>query len=431
MRPRTFILIILIVIIGGGAAAFWFLNNTGDNNAVVQQGESSTGTGVDTSVGSLPAAEPGVPPPTPTPSVRFAQVVAARVDIPVGQRLTADVLEVRVRPDTNIALQGGYTYSDIEELVGQIAGTHIAEGQAILRPMIALNSTDISSFGSDLSLYIDQGKVAVAFPLTLPLEEDVNLAALRGAAFAMRPGDFVDVMMTLRIVEIDPEFRTALPNNTQRVYQAGLLAGTEFLFPPTVQGRLEFIAAINQVAEIVPLDNYIIGQDFIPGRPIPKRVTQLTIQQAEVLWVGTWREQGELSKALQPTPAPVVAGEVVGAVPVETQQSQPVGSICISPVSNQIVPCPVVRESGRPDMVILSMTSQDALALKWALERGVKIDLALRAQGDNTIFFTTSVSLPQIVNEGGLAVPPESAFDLHPRPEDVLIPELPDDVPFE
>jgi hypothetical protein len=80
-------------------------------------------------------------------------------------------------------------------------------------------------------------------------------------------------------------------------------------------------------------------------------------------------------------------------------------------------------------MVILSMTSQDALALKWALERGVDIDLALRAQGDNTVFFTTSVSLPQIVNEGGLAVPPESDFDLHPRLEEIIIPVLPDEAP--
>lgn len=426
MRPRTFILLILVLLIGGATIALWVLNNA-DTGGVVDR----TGGG-DTAVGSQPAAEPGLPPPTPTPAVRLAPVVVARVDIPVGQRLTEEVLEVRFRPDDNKALIGGYVYSEVSELVGQIAGASIAEGQAILRPMIALNSTDIDSFGSDLALYIDQGKVAVAFPLILPGEDDLNLAALRGAAFAMRPGDLVDVMMTLRIVEIDPEFRTALPNMTQRVYQAGLLAGSEFLFPPTVQGRLEFIPAINQVAEIVPMANYIPGQDFAPGAPIPKRVTQLTIQQAEVIWVGTWRDQGQLIAALQPTPAPVVdGGAQTDAVPVEQATPTAKGSVCISPFTNEVIPCPIVRESGRPDVVILSMSSQDALALKWALERGVDIDLALRAQGDRLTFVTTSVSLPQIVNEGGLAVPPESDFDLHPRLEDVVIPILSDEAPAE
>ncbi len=433
MRPRTFILIILIVVvIGGAVVGYLLLNNSGDNGAA-----NIVGGGAETAVDSPAAEEPGVPPPTATPAVRFEPVVVARVDIPVGQRLTTEILEVEVRPDTNIALQGGYTFSDVEDLVGQIAGINIAEGQAILSPMIALNSSDLASFGSDLSLYVDQGKVAVAFPLTQPEEEDPNAAALRGAAFAMRPGDFVDVMMTLRIVEIDPEFRTALPNMTQRVYQTGLLEGTQFLFPETVQGRLEFIPEINQVAEIVPSDLYIPGQDFEPGTPIPKRVTQLTIQQAEVLWVGTWRDQGQLLEDLQPTPAPVVAGEeefteeaAETAVDGEAAGEEALeGSICISPISNQLVPCPVIREAGRPDVVILSMSSQDALALKWALERGVDLDLALRAQGDNTIFFTTSVSLPQIVNEGGLAVPPDSDFDLHPRLEEILIPVLSDEAP--
>lgn len=429
MRPRTFILLILVLLIGGATVALWVVNNasTPGNGGVVD----STGGG-ETAVGSQPAAEPGLPPPTPTPLVRLSPVVVARVDIPVGQRLTEELLEVRFRPDDNKAIIGGYVYTQVSELIGQIAGTFIAEGQAILRPMIALNATDIDSFGSDLALYIDQGKVAVAFPLVLPLENDPNQAALRGAAFAMRPGDLVDVMMTLRIVEIDPEFRTALPNTTQRVFQAGLLAGSQFLFPPTVQGRLEFIPGINQVAEIVPMSNYIPGQDFAPGSPIPKRVTQLTIQQAEVIWVGTWRDQGQLLAALQPTPAPVVdGGAQVGAAPVAEATPAAKGSVCISPFTNQLIPCPVIRESGRPDVVILSMSSQDALALKWALERGVDIDLALRAQGDRLTFVTTSVSLPQIVNEGGLAVPPESNFDLHPRLEKVPIPVLADEAPVE
>ncbi|MCA9961610.1 MAG: hypothetical protein KC413_15445 [Anaerolineales bacterium] len=431
MRPRTFILLILVVVVGVALAAVLILRNSGGSSSSDALVDTTTGTGAE----GTTAQEPNLPPPTATPSVRFEPVVVARVNIPVGQRLTPELLEVETRPNNNIALQGGYTFANIEDLIGRIVKVEVSEGQAVLSPMIALNATDLASFGSDLALYLDQGRVAVAFPFSLNGDESTEEAAIRGAAFAMRPGDFIDVMMTLRILEIDPEFRTALPNLTQRVYQSGLLEGSEFLFPETVQGRLEFIPEINQVAEIIPSDNFIEGQDFEAGTPIPKRVTQLTIQQAEVIWVGTWKQQDELLEDLEPIPSPVTTDETAVDLTeeegMEDTTTGPEGTLCVSPISNEIIECPIVREQTRPDVVILSMSSQDALALKWALERGVDIDLALRAQGDNTVFFTTSVSLPQIINEGGLAVPSDADFDLHPRvdDEDLLRPRLPDEAP--
>jgi hypothetical protein len=217
--------------------------------------------------------------------------------------------------------------------------------------------------------------------------------------------------MTTRIVEVDPEFRTALPNDTRRVIESDLLAGRQFLFPKTVQGRLEVIPEINQVAEIVPSAVSLESQDFEPGTPIPKRSTQLTIQQAEVLWVGTWQDPRQLEREqAQAREAAQAAAETEeGPLPTPT------------PLPERFEP--------RPDVLILSMTAQDALALKWSLERGVDIDLALRAQGDTSAFVTTSVSLPQIVDQGGLAVPEESDFDLHPRPEDIPRPMLPPEPP--
>jgi hypothetical protein len=77
------------------------------------------------------------------------------------------------------------------------------------------------------------------------------------------------------------------------------------------------------------------------------------------------------------------------------------------------------------------MSSQDALALNWAMIRGVTINLALRSPGDQTAFVTTSVSLPQIIDQGGLAIPEQSNFDLHPSMEDVSLPALPPENPNE
>ncbi|MFQ5398245.1 MAG: RcpC/CpaB family pilus assembly protein [Anaerolineae bacterium] len=409
MRPRTLVLLVL-VLLAGAATAVLVVNRNANENAQdeVQSGVSdttTTETAEESSGISLPLfseqeeeTDLSAPAAQATPAFRMQPVVIATANLPVGERIRPDLITIEMRPDTNIALQGGYTFSDVEEVLDRIVKVEVSQGQAILRPMVALNPSDLASFGSDLALYIDRGKVAVAFPIN----------RFSGAAFALRPGDRVDVLMTLQVVEVDPEFQTALPNTTNRVINSELLAGRSFLFEETAQGRLEFIPEINQVAEIVPNDPSSQGENFAVGKPIPKRVTQLTIQQAEVLWVGTWRDPQELA---QNAAAEAAAAAAEGAA-AETAQS--------------VAPPPFpARFELKPDVVILSMTSQDALALKWALERGIDIDLALRAQGDTTAFVTTSVSLPQIVDQGGLVIPELADFDLHPRAEEVEPPSLP------
>ncbi|MCP4429299.1 MAG: hypothetical protein GY803_32860 [Chloroflexi bacterium] len=83
------------------------------------------------------------------------------------------------------------------------------------------------------------------------------------------------------------------------------------------------------------------------------------------------------------------------------------------------------RFEDRPDLVILSMPSQDALTLKWAMEAGLDIDLVLRAQGDETVFTTTSVSLPQIVEQGGLTIPEIGIIGLESPVNEVEAPSVP------
>lgn len=401
MRLRTFILLILVLILiaalalillgnsGSGPLAGFFNNRNGG-------GETTT---VTTDNGGVD--EPLLPPPTATPGLE--NVIVAKTNIPVGTMLTDELLEVQRWPRTNIALQGGYTFTDTTRLIGRIAKVDISRGQSVLSPMLALNPTDIASFGSDLALYVPFGQVAVAFPVD----------RFNGAALAMRPGDSVDLMMTLRIVDIDPQFGTILPNQIERVIQSALLAGQPFLFPPVNNGRLEFIPEINQVAAIVPSTLGLEGQDFTAGLPIPKRVTQLTIQQAKVLYVGTWNDPRDLEQQQ-------IAARAAAEAAAQAEEG------------GQAIPTPTPipsRLEASPDVVILSMSSQDALALNWAMIRGVTINLALRSPGDQTVFVTTSVSLPQIIDQGGLAIPEQSNFDLHPSMEDVPLPILPPENP--
>jgi len=392
MRLRTFILLILVLILVGALALVLLGNNGVGPLAGFFNGGEDSGVTEQPNEAESPE-EPLLPPPTATPGLE--DVVVAKVNIPVGTMLTEDLLEVQRWPRTNIALQGGYTFTDTTRLVGRIAKVDVSRGQSVLSPMLALNPTDIASFGSDLALYVPFGEVAVAFPVD----------RFNGAALAMRPGDTVDLMMTLRVVKTDPQFGTVLPNQVRRIIQSALLDGQPFLFDEDVYGRLEFIPELNQVAAIVPSTIGLDGQDFTPGLPIPKRVTQLTVQQAKVLYVGTWVDPRELEQQQIAAQAAAQAGEDGAAGPTPT-------------------PIPSRLES-TPDVVILSMSSQDALALNWAMLRGVDINLALRSPGDQTVFVTTSVSLPQIIDQGGLAIPEQSNFDLHPSLVDVEPPALP------
>ncbi|MEM7116104.1 MAG: SAF domain-containing protein [Chloroflexota bacterium] len=386
MRSRTFILIILILLVAALGVILWFSNQSGNNPfASLNPNGADTTEGDGETDGGTEAAEPA---PTATPSVRFEDVVIAKTKLPIGTMLTLDLLEVERRPDTNIVFQGGVHVTDPEELVGEIVKVPVSEGQEILRPMLALNPTDLPPLGSDLALYVDQGRVAIAMPIT----------RYSGAAFAMRPGDAVDILMTLDLVELDETFRTQLPNNTARIIEPNLTEGRPFLLPDQLEGRLEFVEELGIVAEIAPS---AVANPSAETQ-IPRRVTQLTVQQAQVVWVGTWQQERPSAPATTETDA---LGQVVEAAPTPDPVPQ--------------------RTEINPDLVILSMTAQEALSLKWALERGIDVDLALRSPGDNNQFVTTSISLPQLVDQGRIFVPEPGTFDVSPRADEVFPPAVP------
>jgi Flp pilus assembly protein CpaB len=388
MRLRTFLLLFVVLALVIVAAILAYARFFGGSDDVADGATTSDGT----TNGINQSAEPGLPPPTATPVIVFQEVVIASRALPIGTLLREDLLKLELRPTSNIALQGNYTFNNINDLIGEMVKTDIAAGQAILAPMLAMNTTDLSSFGSDLALYVDQGRVAVAFPIN----------RYSGAAYAMRPGDVVDVLMSLPIVALDPEFNTKLPNVTERVDELALVEGRAFLFPPLLEGRLELVEPINLVGEV---SGPVSSQEGSRSTQVQRRATQLTIQQATVIWVGTWRDPRDLAEQQQ-------------AAITLAQQTQ--GSDFPMPTPT---PLPE-RLDATPDVVILSMPAQDALALKWALERGVNVTLALRSPGDTAVFSTNTVSLPYLVEVGALRIPERSEYDIEPSMRGRAFPTL-------
>jgi len=114
-------------------------------------------------------------------------VVVAREDISVATRITADMVETKaisadaVHPDS---------FSSTEGVVGNMARYPITAGEQILSDRLAASSVALVE-GEELPLpyIVPEGKRAVS----------VGISDLIGTGGLLRPGDYVDVIITVKV----------------------------------------------------------------------------------------------------------------------------------------------------------------------------------------------------------------------------------------
>jgi len=114
-------------------------------------------------------------------------VVVATEDISVATRITADMVEIKaisadaVHPNS---------FSSTEGVVGNLARYPIAAGEQILSDRVAPSSASVPE-GEELPLpyIVPEGKRAVS----------VVMSDLIGAGGLLRPGDYVDVILTVKL----------------------------------------------------------------------------------------------------------------------------------------------------------------------------------------------------------------------------------------
>ncbi|HUX76931.1 MAG TPA: Flp pilus assembly protein CpaB [Anaerolineae bacterium] len=311
------------------------------------------------------ALQPASTPPSVAPegeeAVPFAplegmrEIVVAAQNIPRGNRITSDAVQTATWPETSVP-EGAL--ADVEEVLGRVARVDIVLDMPILDGMLTDAPGDLGAVGSDAALQIPAGKVAFALPVS----------RYSGVAWAIRPGDHVDVIVSLLVVELDEEFQTALPNNAECVQPPegeGCQGG--------VMGRLEVLPN-SWVVNLTP-----------NGDQRPRLVTQLTVQDAVVLRIGDWPGEEE-------------------APPVEEEQPEE--------VEGQPQPVPSSRAAVEP--LTLIVTPQDAMVLKYAGEIGASIDLVLRSSADTGQITTDSVTLQYIFERFEIELPPKLPYGLTP-----------------
>lgn len=289
------------------------------------------------------------------PEEKIEIVVAAQNVIPRGTRVTDDAVKLAEWPRES-APDGALT--SIEDAVGRITREDIVLDTPLTDDVLTDSLPDLDSMGSDAALQIPKGMVAYALPV----------ARYSSVAWALQPGDHVDVLISILIVELDEEFQAILPNQSFCVEPPegeGCSSGT--------MGRLEVLA-----------NGWVVNMS--PGEAQrPRLVTQLAVQDATVLRVGDWPGIEEVTPDEEVEP---VAEEGVVAEP----------------------------ERARIEPLTLIVTPQDAMVLKYVEEIGASIDLILRSANDRDAgrITTESVTLQYIFDRFNIGLPPKLPYGVTP-----------------
>src|SRR5450759_4213466 len=215
-------------------------------------------------------------PPAPAqtlaaPAVETMDIVILVQPVSMGGIITKDM--VTLFPFPKDKAPEGFYYNDVNAVIGKRARYPL---QATMPLTTGLLSD--SPIGSFVSAQIPPGYVAISIPIDI----------LSAVSWALTPGDHVSVLAALAVVDLDPNFQSALPNKVGNVTGICLKPdGTVitdattnkpyFDCPKTINiqpsiGRTELEPTINQPV-------YIVGSEA----QRPRIVSQMLISDATVL----------------------------------------------------------------------------------------------------------------------------------------------------
>ena len=313
------------------------------------------------------------PPKTAEPTaqaVPVTKVIVAFQNIPRGGQIITGAVGLFDWPTTQ-APPSALKEGDLSKVIGQFAKIDIPQGLPVLPSMIASSPAAAAAAGGSVAaLAIQPGKVGVAFPFrsTYPEKENLPydrrdkdvLPRLLSVAYAVQPGDRVDVLACFWVYEMDKDFQSRLPNKIG------------YIDPQNPSKPVEGLAGRPVVAP-----GGVPGVEAPAEPQLPRMVCQWTVQNARVLGLGDWGVP-----VIAPTPAP-------GGGPTPT----PAAAL--------------------PTVATLEVEPQDALVLKYARETGAQIDLVLRAAGDKESRFSTeAVTLQYLFERFRVALPPKLDYTI-------------------
>ncbi len=362
-RGRIFIYLALIIIVVVAGGAFYYLYRR-------------------------PTASPSPATTQTTPQVVNVQVITAGQNIAAGTLITESMLSSFQMPKSQL-VQGLFTNK--ADVVNLYANSAIKQGVPITDTMVSASPGNVNLPGSSWAPSIPLGMTAVSIPIT----------RLSSAAFSIRDGDYVDVIVSMLLVDVDPASQAVLPNNIAGLDNSTTTNGVLKITQGDVtQGHFE----VEQVSTDPPQNMLIYVQPSEKQRA--RLVTQMIMQDIQVLHTGTFPLPGEASTNLSnaegaggPTPTPLPA--------------------------NQTQAAPAVV---RPDIITVMVNPQDAVTLTYLIYSGAEITLTLRNPNDKTpIAQPDAAMLEYLLTQYNIPVPAKLPYSLQPRLDVLQQPKLPND----
>ncbi len=336
--------------------------------------------------GIIPGLGGGAAQPAPeAPAVPTVEVVILAQPAKRGQRITEEMVALASVPED---MQVPTMLTNPDEAIGKLAARDLPQGIFLTQGDLVSDAAALfEGSGSIAAAQIPPGYVAISIPIS----------RLTSVSYAIQPGDRVGIVVSFPFVDVDQEFQSKLPNLTASVIgnavwvTGGEEGGGGVAAAETLQ---TFVQQVTSAGGMVgrPETQEEYNLYVIPSESQrPRLVTQLIIQDARVLHVGDF-----LAKPAQPLPQ---EGENQGEQPPQQEQQQQAAAAAPAP----------------PDVVTLIVTPQDAVTIKYLLDRQMVLTLVLRGADDQSPLETEAVTLGYLLDEYRLVIPAKEAYDLEPR----------------
>jgi Flp pilus assembly protein CpaB len=206
----------------------------------------------------------------------------------------------------------------------------------------------------------------------------IPIDKLTSVAYALQPGDHVNIIGSIALVDIDQDFQSVLPNGlaiVQKTSQSGEAVVTTDLtlnITPSTLGRIyQDPSLANEYIYIVPSE---------PQRP--RLVSQTIVQDAIVLWMGEF--------------------------PLEEETTAAEASVVETPV-----PEGGAEPAPRPDVITVIVTPQDAIAIDYLMKTDTDITLVLRGAGDSERPALQPVTLQYIMDQYNIPYPSKLPYGIY------------------
>jgi Flp pilus assembly protein CpaB len=298
-------------------------------------------------------------------------VVVSIQTVPRGWRMTEEELALDLRRAEEV---GSNVITNLEDAVGLYARTDIFQGETLTYDALIKDPTLVGVEEYGPSSLIPEGYVAQGVPMD----------RLSSVAYGLAAGDYVDVMVTFLIYEIDEEFQTLLQNSA-----TFFLSEVEAVEEAEEVERREFILVVDPFGRIEQLPNGELALITASEEQRPVQVS-FVLQGAKVIQVGSY------------FPAEIVA------VPTATPTPDPAATP--TPEAG-VVPTPTPLP---PDVIVLAMTPQQQLVMKYAVESAATIHYALRGPGDGQVYAVDNIDLDYFLNRFGFDPPINYGYTVSP-----------------